>query len=140
MNVVDPVAARTIPDQTIIIRGSKIAWVGDASAIPDITGADIIDGRGFYLSPGLTDMHVHTESLSEQVLRLATGNTSVRDMDGFPWMLELRRGTEDGDLLAPTEYIAGTIIADHPLDGYAVVVHSAEEARQQQIASIEDVK
>ena len=76
-------------------------------------------------------MHVHTQSLSEQVLRLATGNTSVREMDGFPWMLRLRRAVRAGRLLAPTAYIAGTIIADYPLAGFAVVVNNAEEARQQ---------
>jgi len=128
---VDPQSGSTIPDQTVVVRDDKIAWVGDAAAAPDITGATVIDGRGLYLSPGLTDMHVHTSSLSEQLLRLAMGNTSVRDMDGFPWMLETRRAIASGQLLAPTEYIAGTIITSYPLGGYSVVVHTTDDARTQ---------
>ncbi|MGD0144419.1 MAG: amidohydrolase family protein [Rhizomicrobium sp.] len=131
ISFVDPQSGSTLPDRTVVVRDGKIAWVGDAAAAPDITGASVIDGRGLYLSPGLTDMHVHTSSLAEQLLRLATGNTSVRDMDGFPWMLETRRAIASGQLLAPTEYIAGTIITSYPLGGYSVVVHTTDEARTQ---------
>jgi len=129
VSVVDPIQGRSIAHRAVVVRDRKIAWTGDAKAAPDTDGAKIIDGRGLYLSPGLTDMHVHTVSLAEQVLRLAIGNTSVRDMDGFPWMLEMRRAVDGNALPAPTPYIAGTIIADQPLYGY-VVVHSEAEARQ----------
>ncbi len=76
-------------------------------------------------------MHVHTISLSEQLLRLAAGNTAVREMDGFPWMLEFRRAVAHHQFLAPTDYIAGTIITSYPLDGYSVVVHTPDEARSE---------
>ncbi|HEY2447150.1 MAG TPA: amidohydrolase family protein [Rhizomicrobium sp.] len=127
--IVDPESGGTLADQTVAVRDGKIAWTGDASAAPDMTGFTAIDGRGLVLSPGLVDMHVHTMSLAEQLLRLATGTTAVREMDGFPWMLELRRAIIGGTLLAPTAYIAGTIITSYPLDGYSVVVHTPEEAR-----------
>lgn len=130
VSVVDVIAGRSIPHQSVFVRDGKIAWVGDASVAPDATGATIIDGRGLYLSPGLTDMHVHTQSLAEQLLRLANGQTGARDMDGFPWMLELRRAITSGALLAPREYIAGTIITNRPMDGYSVVVHNPEEGRE----------
>lgn len=74
-------------------------------------------------------MHVHTQSLAEQVLRLAVGETSIRDMDGSPWMLELRRAIGSRRLLAPTQYLAGTIITPSPLGGYSVVVNTKDEAR-----------
>ena len=131
ISIVDPARGVTLPHRTVAIRDGKIAWVGDASATPDSDGATVIDGRELYLSPGLVDMHVHTISLSEQLLRLATGNTSVREMDGFPWMLELRRAVADNLFLAPTDYIAGTIITSYPLDGYSVVVHTPDEARRE---------
>jgi hypothetical protein len=131
ISIVDPTGGVTLPHRTVAIRDGKIAWVGDASAAPDSDGANVIDGRELYLSPGLVDMHVHTISLSEQLLRLATGNTSVREMDGFPWMLELRRAVAHNLFLAPTEYIAGTIITSYPLEGYSVVVHAPDEARRE---------
>jgi hypothetical protein len=131
ISLVDPKRGVTLPHRTVAIRDGKIAWVGDASAAPDSDGATVIDGRELYLSPGLVDMHVHTISLSEQLLRLATGNTSVREMDGFPWMLELRRAVANNLFLAPTDYIAGTIITSYPLEGYSVVVHTPDEARRE---------
>jgi cytosine/adenosine deaminase-related metal-dependent hydrolase len=130
VSVVDVVAARSIAHRSVFVRDGKIAWVGDTAVAPDTTGATIVDGRGLYLSPGLTDMHVHTQSLAEQLLRMANGQTGARDMDGFPWMLELRRAITSGALLAPHEYIAGTIITNRPMGGYSVVVHSPEEARE----------
>jgi Amidohydrolase family len=129
ISVVDVINARVVAHQSVFVRDGKIVWIGDAASLPDPTGALVVDGRGRYLSPGLTDMHVHTQSLAEQVLRLAVGETSIRDMDGFPWMLELRRAIESGRLLAPTPYLAGTIITSYPLAGYSVVVNSADEAR-----------
>jgi hypothetical protein len=127
--VVDPATGATIRNQTVAVRDGKIAWTGSSSAGLNTTGATIIEGRDSYLSLGLVDMHVHTVSPAEQILRLAAGNTSVREMDGFPWMLEFRRAIAAGELLAPTEYIAGTIITSYPLDGYSVVVHTSDEAR-----------
>jgi hypothetical protein len=129
VSIVDVVNARTLPHQSVFVRDGKIAWIGDASSLPDTTGALVVEGRGLYLSPGLTDMHVHTQSLAEQILRLAVGETSIRDMDGFPWMLELRRAIESGRLLAPTPYLAGTIITSYPLAGYSIVVNTEDEAR-----------
>jgi hypothetical protein len=130
-SIVDPMSGNKLSGRTVAIRDGKIVWVGEATAAPDSGGATIVDGHGLYLSPGLVDMHVHTTSLSEQLLRLATGNTAVREMDGFPWMLEYRRAVTGGVALGPSEYIAGTIITSFPLDGYSVVVHTPDEARTQ---------
>lgn len=130
VSLVDAANARVIAHQTMIVRNGKIDWVGDAARAPDAAGAFTIDGKGLYLAPGLTDMHVHTDQLSEQLLRIATGTTSFREMDGFPWMLETRRAIQSDALLAPNAYIAGTIIADQPFYGYAVVVRSEDEARK----------
>jgi hypothetical protein len=131
--VVDAVSGKAVPHQSVLARSGRIAWVGDAVRAPADKDALVVDGSGLFLSPGLTDMHVHTESLGEQILRLATGETSVRDMDGFPWMLRLRRAARAGLVLTPTTYIAGTIIADHPYGGYTVVITTDGEARQQVI-------
>ena len=131
ISIVDPMSGNKLPGRTVAIRDGKIAWVGEATAAPDSGGATIVDGHGLYLSPGLVDMHVHTTSLSEQLLRLATGNTAVREMDGFPWMLDIACAVTGGLALGPSEYIAGTIITSFPLDGYSVVVHTPEEARTQ---------
>lgn len=127
--LIDPLAGQAYPDRTVIVRAGKIAWIGRFREAPRAPGAVHIDGRGRFLSPGLVDMHVHTTGSGQHLLRLAAGVTAVRDMDGFPWMLRLRSAIAEGRMIGATEYVAGTIIADHPLFGYAVVVRSPEEAR-----------
>ncbi len=130
VDVVDSAAGAVLRGQTVIVRGDRIYWVGPRGQAPDLAGVTVIDGAGRYLSPGLTDMHVHTEQMGQHLLRLAAGVTTVRDMDGFPWLLRTRDAIEGGAMIGATSYVAGTIIADQSLSGYAVVVGTPEEARQ----------
>jgi hypothetical protein len=129
-NLIDPVAGNVVSGQTVIVNGQSIEWVGPADHAPSLDGATVIKGTGRFLSPGLTDMHVHTEHMAQHVLRLAAGVTSARDMDGFPWLLRTRDAIESGRMIGATLYVAGSIIADQPLSGYAVVVKTPDEARQ----------
>jgi len=63
---------------TVVIKDGKIAAVGAKVAIP--ADAEIIDGRGKTLLPGLIDSHVHTWG-SEPLKQAAMfGVTSVIDM------------------------------------------------------------
>ena len=48
-----------LPNSTILIRGERIAAVGDARTVKVPRGATRIDGRGLTLLPGLIDCHVH---------------------------------------------------------------------------------
>lgn len=130
ISVVDVKQFRVVPHQSVLVADGKIAWVGDAAAAPVGEGAFVVEGAGLYLSPGLVDMHVHLSNLSEHLLHLACGNTTVRDMDGFPWILRLRRATQAGRLLAPTAYISGTIIAELDWGGYMIPVKTPAEARR----------
>ena len=55
----------TIPRGTIVIRDGKIAAVGADVAVP--TGAQVIDGNGKYVIPGIIDAHSHSaaEAINE---------------------------------------------------------------------------
>jgi imidazolonepropionase-like amidohydrolase len=130
VHVVDPVAGTAAPDQSVIVSGGKIAWVGDAAHEPPVEGIRVIDGGGRYLSPGLVDMHVHSESASAWLLDLANGVTSVREMSGFPWLLDVRQHAADGRMLAPTLYVAGPILNAFPYEGYFVVPTGPLDARR----------
>src|SRR6202012_5030720 len=46
-------------DQTVIINAGKIQQVGDAKSITVPTGAQVIDGTGKTLTPGLVMLHEH---------------------------------------------------------------------------------
>lgn len=103
---------------------------GAAGAAPLPPGTRMIDARNRVLVPGLVDMHVHNlQSWSQMLLNLASGVTTVRDMDGFPWMLELREAIRAGTVLAPNEVVAGQILNFEPMGWYARVVKTPEEAR-----------
>lgn len=119
-----------LPDQTVLVQGDRIVAVGPAGAVAVPPGATRIDGRGRYVLPGLADMHVHLEhfpSADLLALFLASGVTTVLNMDGREHVLEWRERTASGDLLGPTIVTAGPILdGDPPLrDDNTVVGDSA---------------
>lgn len=72
---------RVLHDQTVIVEGGKIAAIG--SSIPVPADATVINGHGSAcLSPGLADMHVHTDTVEDMKIFLANGVTTVLNMGG----------------------------------------------------------
>jgi imidazolonepropionase-like amidohydrolase len=109
-----------LPNQTVIVRSQKIAWVGpaDAAKIPD--GAVRVDGKGKFLMPALAEMHAHIpggnapESMVERVLFLyvANGVTTIRGMLGDPRHLTYRSSVANGAVLGPRIYTSGPSFND----------------------------
>jgi len=135
VRLVDPVDRNVSEPSTIIVsteRGAIAAIVPLGGEPPGVNAdtAQIVDGGGRFASPGLIDMHIHSESASSYLLNLANGVTTVREMDGFPWMLAARDAVNNGRMLGPTSYVAGTIINALPMDGYAVVASDTPTARR----------
>ncbi|HTU10093.1 MAG TPA: amidohydrolase family protein [Allosphingosinicella sp.] len=104
-----------LADQTILIRGDRIAAIGPraATAIPD--GARRIEARGLTLMPGLVDMHIHLAPTPGQqgdaaqralAVMLAHGITTARGMAGSPANLQVRAAIEAGTLPGPRLYAA----------------------------------
>jgi DNA-binding GntR family transcriptional regulator len=124
-------------DQTVIIDDGRLRAIGPSARVPVPAGATVIDGRGKYVMPGLVDMHTHTNlSDSHYLLDLANGVTSVREMDGHPFLLRQRAEARANRLLIPNLYVAGKILASQPLEWYATVVTTPEAAR----AAVRDQK
>ena len=68
---------RVIPRGTVILKGRTIAAVGPKVAVP--AGAEVIDGKGATLLPGLIDGHTH--SWGDVLIRAAIfGVTTELDM------------------------------------------------------------
>ena len=59
VTVVDVVKAKLIPDQTVTINGDIISDITASKKVNIPANANIIDGAGKFLMPGLTDAHVH---------------------------------------------------------------------------------
>lgn len=130
VRVVDPVEGSVTPGRTVAVVDGRIAAVVDTSRTLDVPNAMVIDGRGRFLSPGLADMHVHSHWASAWLLDLANGVTTVREMAGFPWLLDVRAHVESGRMLAPTLFVAGTIINAFDMGGFAVVPRDRLDARR----------
>jgi imidazolonepropionase-like amidohydrolase len=115
VNVIPMDRERLLKDQTVIVRAGRIAEIGPAARIKAPNDAQIIEGRGKYLIPGLIDMHTHLFSDDdfpdelagdELMVMLATGVTTIRLMIGTPEHLVLRQKVARGELLGPTLYVA----------------------------------
>ena len=50
---------RVLENQTVIVEGDRITVIGAVEEVAVPEGAEIIEGNGAYLLPGLADMHMH---------------------------------------------------------------------------------
>lgn len=106
---------RAIANQTVLVRGDRIADIGPVARVHVPSGAIRVDGAGKYLMPGVAEMHAHIpggnspDELVERVLTLfvANGVTTIRGMLGDPRHLPLRASVARGDLIGPTIYTSG---------------------------------
>lgn len=129
VRVVDPAAETVVEPACVRVRDGRIA--GLAAACPPQAGIARVDGGGAFLVPGLTDMHVHQlESAAIPLLNVAHGVTTVRDMDGFPWMLEWRRQAAAGEMFAPSMVVTGRILNAVSYGWYTRVVETPDEVRR----------
>lgn len=131
-NVIPMTDAGPLADQTVLVRDGRISAIGPRSELEVPATFRRIEAAGRYLIPGLTDAHVHLEHfISPEVLKLfvANGITTVRNMDGRPYILEWRRAVESGAMLGPTIYTAGPILdGDPPTRDDNTIVRNVTEA------------
>ena len=131
VNVIDVVDGRIVPNSTVTIRGKTIASVAQNSAPPG--DAQIVDGQGKFVIPGLWDMHAHMEMTGESSLQLyvANGVTGIRDMgSALDFILNLREATSSGRTLGPQIVAAGPILDDAPGDWpFRMRVRNPDEGR-----------
>ncbi len=118
-------------NQRITVRKDRIVSVEPdrGQLIPQ--GAQIVDGRGKMLLPGLWDMHAHLFA-ENAFLDIATGVTTVRDL-GNPIddLTKLRQQIEGGKQIGPRVVPAGFIDGPGPFEGpIKVLAATPEEARQ----------
>ncbi len=122
VNLIPMTDERIVPDQTVLVRGTRIAAIGPSNEVGIPESAVVIDGAAAYLMPGLADMHMHTRDdwLSEGWpvcplnLYLANGVTTIRDFGpkgrsptySLRWREEIKKGKRSG----PTIYGAGPIL------------------------------
>jgi imidazolonepropionase-like amidohydrolase len=145
--LVDGTGAPPVKDAVVVVRDGKIDCAGTRAACPLPAGVDVVDLTGQWITPGIIDAHVHFSQSGwadgrpdaldvrarhpyEQVegdLRhhperfartyLCSGVTSVFDVGGYSWTIQLPQRAE-ADLLWPHVAAAGPLLStrDHFLN------------------------
>jgi imidazolonepropionase-like amidohydrolase len=119
VNVIPMDRDHALADQTVLVTGDRVSKIGPAAEVLIGAGTRRIDGSGAFLIPGLSDMHMHFalpavdpesyESLNEKfaLQMVASGITTVRNMRGFPELLQLRAAIASGAVIGPQIYSTG---------------------------------
>ena len=134
VSVIDVRSGAVRGNQTVLIKGDRILAVGETGTISLPEEAEVINGNGKYLIPGLWDMHVHTAFPKFLTLYVANGVTGVRDTHrssrGFEQLLAWRNEITMGSRLGPQLIISGPLVdGPHSRIDSATVVTNALEAR-----------
>src|SRR5688572_2201234 len=70
VTVIDATGRVPASDMTVLISGERIARLGPSARVAVPPNAEVIDGIGKFLIPGLADMHVHLGSYAEGIKAL----------------------------------------------------------------------
>ena len=140
VTVIDVVNGQALPNMNVVVEGERIKQVGLASEGKIPKGAQVVDGAGKFLIPGLWDMHVHT-FFGEQApagrdvtlpLFVANGITGVRDMgSNLDEVLQARADIAAGRLLGPSMIVAGPML-DGPKTQFpaSIAITTPEDGRR----------
>ena len=134
VTIINPGAGKPLPDMTILTRGRNIVAVGPAKQVRVPASAEVIEGKGKYVIPGLWDMHSHFRDPARDLeMYVANGVLGIRNMGGpasevFP----LRDAIAAGRQLGPKIVASGPIV-DGPDSSssprFTVSVKTPEDAR-----------
>jgi len=138
--LVDGTAAAAVQNAVIVLREGRIACAGPRATCPLPADADTLSATGKWIIPGLIDTHVHFSQTGwvdgrpdaldlrdrypyelveaelharpERFFRsyLCSGVTSVFDVGGYPWTLELQERTSRSTT-APRVRAAGSLLS-----------------------------
>lgn len=118
-----PTGVARVPNAVVVARGGRILCAGARETCGPPPEAEVVDGTGAFVSPGLVDAHVHfsqtgwvdgrpdaldvrTEYPYDSTVAalrahpevfgkayLCSGVTGVYDVGGYPWTVAMGRGT-----------------------------------------------
>jgi imidazolonepropionase-like amidohydrolase len=115
--MIDVRSGDRVIDAVVVIEGDRIKAAGRTGSVQVPSAATVIDARGKWLIPGLTDMHAHVGSRMDMPmgLFLANGVTTIRDPGGAISIQRLlRQEIDSGKRIGPRMFIAGAILDGNP--------------------------
>ena len=148
VTVIDVETGTAAADQTVVVTGERIVQVGPRARVAPPARHTTIDGRGFFLIPGLIDAHVHyfDPPVFGRAL-LANGVVLVREMgQANDTVLPLRQALNAGAMLGPEMVATGWILDGDPpfipqtSRGVKTVEEARAAVRQQAAAGVDEIK
>ncbi len=145
VRVIDGTGEAAKENQTVVIAGEKIQWLGDASTANVPSGAQTLDLAGYTVIPGLVGMHEHIFYPSGRVpiynemafsfpkLYLAAGVTTIRTGGSLePYTdLELKHLIDSGKMAGPEMYVTGPYLeGEGAFTPQMHVLKDADDARR----------
>jgi imidazolonepropionase-like amidohydrolase len=134
----DADATRFLTDQTVVVDKGVITAVGARESVTVPAGAQVIDGRGKTLIPGMWDCHMHVGDDFTGLQELSMGVTSVRDPGNDDVRtIERRSRAAAGALLFPHVYPSSLLDGKGP---YTAQVANVATSEAEAIALVDKAK
>jgi imidazolonepropionase-like amidohydrolase len=137
ITVIDVARGRSVPGQTVLVRGGRIASAGPVRSVKVPASVPTIDADGKFVIPGLWDMHTHGYGGAVFMLHIANGVTGMRMMAASTQNArDLKAGTGVAGRPEPVgnrvAAATGPMLESHPEGPYqtSVVVTNPEDARR----------
>ena len=139
VSVVDVAGGSLQENRLVAVSDGRIVRVTEDTGVDLPVYGDlqprVIDGQGQVLIPGLWDMHTHL-SLSDGLLQIAAGVTTVRDLANDPERLrEVRTAFDSGEVIGPRSFAAGFIDRKSP---YSAPTGRLAESLDDALAMVRD--
>ena len=139
VNVFDSTTGKLLPHQRVSIEAGRITAVEPESGQSIPPNAEVIEGDGKTLLPGLWDMHAHLSPLNAY-LNIAAGVTTVRDLGNqIDTLTSLRNHIQDGTEIGPRVIPAGFIDGPGPFQGPVKVLAATPEEAVQHVDHYADL-
>ncbi len=95
-----------LQDRAVVVRGGRVERIEPAAGFRVPDGAEVVDGRGRFLLPGLIDARARLEDSGELGQHLAGGVTTVRVLPGRTAVLDWRDAIVRGERPGPRLLVA----------------------------------
>ena len=103
-----------LANRDVVVKNGVITAIGETSKVKYRSDAQVIDGKGKFLLPGLAEMHAHVppvddlEPMKDVLMLFAlNGVTTIRGMLGHPRHIELRSKIQSGEITGPRFITSG---------------------------------
>lgn len=114
--------------QTVLVDKGVITQVGPAASVVVPKNAQVIDGKGKTLVPGLWDSHQHVPDDAAGPMLLSLGITSVRDPGNINELTVARAARRaKGELLSPKVYPSSLIDGKGPNTAQVASVATSQD-------------